>query len=183
MKNNYLILTIILSSLLISCTSKYCNKAVQFDRTFIVDSMAKVLNIINNRNNNNEKGFKGYDRNGFIKTFDVIDLYDTLNRETFEKTKKIKFYQNRPYLFYPGIHYYNYSGILFIVNDKIKIFHSINCEQENSSSIEEIINFIQDSIPRCENKDLMLKNVKNYRDIPVYYFEYSSDGHIKLNCD
>jgi hypothetical protein len=117
--------------------------------------------------------FKGVEGKGFYISdkcqligVSIFDISDTLNKEE-TLNEYVKFKENHIYHFFPPRLNISYSNIAILSDSKIKIFKALNCPKQGDN-IEDVIKYIEDSLPLLENKKEILNRVANYREYGHY---------------
>jgi hypothetical protein len=150
----------------------------------IEDTLYKINPSLNDYHSRFSKDLKSRTKYGeYLYNFAVNDITDTNNSYDFMLNElSIKFINGHVYHFHAFIPFNDRSGLLIIYSNNFKIFHSINCDEPSASKIEDVIDFVQDSVDVCD-KDFVIKRIINYRNYTDLMPEFNYEGRPEFNCD
>jgi len=150
----------------VSCCSDTLSDG-KYNRQKVITEFANTLNMLKPNRGNDKKGFYLDQKCQLVGAF-IWDITDTLNNETIlNDSSCIALREGHIYHFSPTRIKYSYSNIAILNNGRVIIFKAINCPNRGDK-LEDVIQFIIDSLHSSEPKEELINRVKNYRKYGAY---------------
>lgn len=137
----------------------------KYNRKKVFIEFANTLNLLIPEWGIEKKGFYVNEKCQLIGSF-IWDITDTLNKET-TLNECIALREGHVYHFSPMRKTYSYSNIAILNNGQVRIFKAINCP-EKGDKIEDVIQYIKDSVSSIPDQSELLNRLKDYRKYGVY---------------
>jgi hypothetical protein len=137
----------------------------KYNRKKVFNKFANTLNLLVPGWGIDKKGFYVSKECQLIGAF-IWDITDTLNKET-SLNECISLKEGHIYHFAPMRKTYSFSNIAILKDGRIKVFKAINCP-EKGDKLENVIQFITDSLSTTTDKAELIIRLKNYRKYGAY---------------
>ena len=138
----------------------------KYNRKKVFNDFANTLNLLVPGWGIDKKGFYVNEGCQLIGAF-VWDITDTLNKET-TLNECIALKEGHIYHFSPMRKTYSYSNIAILNEGRVKVFKAVNCP-EKGDKLEDVIQYIKDSLPSSMVNEALISRVKDYRKYGVYF--------------